>query len=170
MVEIWKQIDLFDGLFSVSNTGFIRNNKTNKILKQTMIKTGYYSVAVKPYGRTGINKCFRVHREVALAFLDRVDSKDFVNHKDGNKSNNCVENLEWCSRQENINHAHLNGLMHPAKGEKIASSRLTEQLVKIIRNEYKNGNVTLRELSIKYNIAHNTLSNAINRVSWKHVV
>lgn len=167
---MWKEIKPFDGLYAVSNTGLIKNNKTGKVLKQTINKTGYYCVAVKPCGRQGKGKCFRVHREVALAFLDKLDGKEFINHKDGNKLNNHIENLEWCTRQENIDHAYSNGLMHPAKGEKIASSRLTEQLVKIIRNEYKNGNVTLRDLSVKYNIPHNTLSNAINRVSWKHVV
>lgn len=165
----WKQIDIFDGMYSVSTTGLIRNNVTDKILKQSIIKTGYYSVTVRPFGRKGVCKCFRTHREVAIAFLSKINEKIFVNHKDGNKLNNDVSNLEWCTASENSRHAVENGLMNTPKGERVANARMTDELVRIIREEYKNGNITMADIGKKYGVAPNTISNAINRVSWKHV-
>jgi len=165
----WKEIDLFDKLYSVSDTGLLRNNKTNKILKQTIHKTGYYCVTVKPYGRNGKQKCFRVHREVALAFLPKSEEHTQVNHKDGNKTNNHVSNLEWCTGSENILHAIKTGLMKVRRGSDVRCSKLNVELIKKIRQEYKETKITLRELGKKYGVAHNTLCNAINKVNWKNV-
>lgn len=114
MKELWKEVKGFEGLYEVSNKGFVRSirRKVNfgtqarfvdaKILKPFKKKEGYLSVKLykecKQY-------TYYIHRLVAFAFCDGyVDGMD-VNHKDGDKTNNVSCNLEWCTRKENINHA-----------------------------------------------------------------
>jgi hypothetical protein len=75
----------------------------NKILKTTISNSGYYFLNIK-------NKGYFIHRAVAFGFLPLVDGKKNVNHKDGNKLNNELDNLEWCTKSENCKHAYLLGL------------------------------------------------------------
>lgn len=97
-IEIWKPIKDFEN-YSVSTFGNIKNNITDKILKLN-IKDGYSGVCLKNKER----KSFKVHRLVALAFIDNPENKSDVNHKDKNKINNNVSNLEWMTRKENNIH------------------------------------------------------------------
>ncbi len=167
---IWKEIQEYPN-YSVSNTGLIRNNNTNKILKQTINKTGYYFLAVAPNGRHGKTKCFRVHREVAKAFIPNPDNLPQVNHKDGNKLNNCVDNLEWCTNSYNVQHAYNNNLLIAPRGEECTFSVLTEELIAHIRSIYipRHKEFGLRALAQKFGLKHNTLSNALNGNTWKHI-
>jgi len=99
MEEIWKPIKYFEN-YEVSTLGNVRNIKTGKILKQC-VKDGYKHLSL-----VGINlkKCFKVHRLVALTFLENPENKPDVNHKDKDKLNNCLANLEWMTRKENNIH------------------------------------------------------------------
>lgn len=123
MQESWRDVKGYEELFSISNTGKLYSKISCKILKQHIRKNGYCTVASKIGGRKGKQVCFKIHRLVAEAFLDPPSqslldeaSKTFygivlVNHKDGDKQNNHVNNLEWCSHSENIKHAYATGLM-----------------------------------------------------------
>ena len=93
--------------YSITKDGKIINNKTNKILKQTIDYYGYCKVALC---NNGINRTVRVHRILAIAYLPNPENKCDVNHIDGNKSNNDLLNLEWATRSENVKHAFRNGL------------------------------------------------------------
>lgn len=108
MIEIWKDIKGFEGLYMVSNTGKIksfterslRKNKSGVILSPGLTR-GYESVGLCKDGkRTSVT----VHRIVAEAFLPNPNNYSEVNHKDENKANNSVENLEWCSRNYNMSY------------------------------------------------------------------
>lgn len=106
-MEIFKDIKDFKGLYQVSNMGRIKSLKLKKekILKPNILKTGYCIVHLckdkKRYAKT-------VHRLVAEHFLKNKNNYDQVNHKDGNKKNNVVENLEWCNESINILHSYRN--------------------------------------------------------------
>lgn len=116
MEEVWRlvTIDDYGDKYSVSSLGRIRNNDTWEILKTHEIKGGYLRVNLYPRGNAKHGSKRRlVHRIVAFAFLydDYIEGiTTDVNHIDGNKHNNSVENLEWCTRTHNAQHAQRTGL------------------------------------------------------------
>ena len=109
-MEEWRQISDFPN-YSVSNFGNVMNDKTNKMLRLCN-KSGYYNISL-----TNDNnyKTFKVHRLVALAFIENIENKPEVNHKDKNKLNNNITNLEWMTRTENN--------IHRCKGLKITCNK-----------------------------------------------
>lgn len=151
--EIWKDIPNFEGLYQVSNLGNVkaleRKRNCNKgygvirehIMKQTNSRSDYYRVPLTD--RSHIKKYYSVHRLVALAFIPNPNNYEEVNHIDGNKSNNNVKNLEWCTRSYNIKHAFDTGL-NPTKKNIIEYVSKLEERIKTLENkmydvEYKVG-------------------------------
>lgn len=115
MQEIWKDFVNYEGAYQVSNLGNIRslnynNNHKIKNISQHIHKTGYLMANLS---RNGVSKTTNVHRIVALAFLPNPNNYKCVNHKDGNKLNNNVSNLEWCTYRQNTLHAIEHGLAKP---------------------------------------------------------
>lgn len=115
-------------------------------------------------------KCLNryVHRLVAEAFLGTDPAKPEVNHISGLKADNRLENLEWCSRQQNIDHAR-----HVLKTWKVGSARrdskLTEDIVRAAREEYRRGGTSTRLIGLKYGVTQAVMCAAINGKSWSHV-
>lgn len=112
MEEIWKNIKEYKGKYQVSNKGRVKNTNTNKILSQSTNNCGYYRVSL--YSNK-ITKVVDVHRIVAETFINNPKNKKEVNHIDGNKANNNINNLEWVTHKENINHAWKNKLFEPVR-------------------------------------------------------
>ncbi len=106
MERTWSKIDGFYN-YSVSNDGLIRNDKRNQVKAQRVNKDGY---SVTDIYRDGERFTYRVHRIVANEFLDNPENKEEVNHIDGDKTNNNVDNLEWVTKSENMKHAYDTGL------------------------------------------------------------
>ena len=117
MKEEWKIIKDFEN-YSVSNFGNIKNNITGKVLKLRINKTGHLTVNVKPNGRYEKSKTFKLHREIAIAFIPNPNNLPIINHKDGNKLNNDINNLEWSSVSYNMKHAYDNNLRQRTRGAK----------------------------------------------------
>ena len=122
--EIWKDIPGYEGFYQASNLGRIKslvlyNNrykkyiKREKVLKTTTQKTGYLMLTLcKDKKKSNL----LVHRIIAKTFLSNPNNYPQVNHKDGNKKNNCVDNLEWCTSSENQKHAYRLGLQKVCGG------------------------------------------------------
>ena len=123
MQEIWKDIKGYEGLYQISNLGNVKsiryfnhaNNKAytrNRLLKTSKTEKGYLRVELYKKGK---GKKIRVHRLVAETFLPNLYNFKEINHKDGNKQNNCVDNLEWCTHSYNMREACKLGLVIPPK-------------------------------------------------------
>ena len=108
--EVWKKIILNEQItnYSVSSLGQVRNDITNRILSQG--NDNEYKTVGLSLGSGKIKRC-RVHRLVAEAFIENKDNKPYVNHRDGIRYHNSIENLEWVTPSENSIHAHKNGLV-----------------------------------------------------------
>lgn len=122
MEEIWKDIDGFEGIYQVSNLGNIKTLQRNiyrkktgklhyiqpeKLLNPSLLPIGYYYISMH---NKGLQKVKSIHSLVANAFIPNPENKRTINHKDGNKLNNRVDNLEWNTDKENLNHALDTGL------------------------------------------------------------
>ena len=140
-MEVWKEIEGFDGKIFVSNQGKIKSDLRNeRILKSQVDTKGYHrvSITVKKEKRT-----LKIHREVAKAFLPNPNNLPQVNHIDGNKNNNSVENLEWVTNRENALHALSNGLWdNVIKGAKAENEKRKKPVIAT------NGNKTLEFESV----------------------
>lgn len=126
MNEVWKDVKGYENLYQISNLGRLKSlskkgNYKNEYIRKTLTDIKGYSVCNlvkdKKY------KYVRIHRLVAQAFIPNLENKPQVNHKDGNKQNNCVNNLEWCTNSENQLHAIKMGLR---KNENISKGRKKE--------------------------------------------
>jgi hypothetical protein len=108
-LEFWKQIKIeYFTKYEISNNGIVRNINTKYIYKQYN-RNGYS--AINLYSDIAKNQNFSIHRLVAQTFIENPNNYEIVNHKDGNKLNNNVENLEWCTCKQNTNHALDNKLI-----------------------------------------------------------
>lgn len=99
MTEVWKDIEEYKGLYQVSNLGRIRRD--GQIRKTQINSVGYFTVDLYKNNK---RKTMLVHRLLASAFIPRVEGKNNINHKNGVRSDNTLDNLEWCTQQENIKH------------------------------------------------------------------
>ena len=102
-MEEWKNIIGYEGLYEVSNIGNVRNVRRNTLLRLSKNKYGYIQVWLY---KNGIKTGLKVHRLVAEAFLPNPDNLPQVNHLDEDKTNNSVDNLEWCDQKYNVNYGH----------------------------------------------------------------
>mgnify|MGYP003510690811 CR=1 FL=1 len=176
-MEIWKAIKDYEGFYEVSNLGNVRSvdrllynqhHKCDRRLKGKFIskaisKKGYYKLVLA----NKTKKYVEVHRLVALAFIPNPENKPCVNHINGIKTDNRIENLEWVTYSENSIHAYKNGLQLCKKGESSTYVKLKEwQVLEIRQNTNK---LTKRQLSELYNISKSVIGNIRNRNIWKHI-
>ena len=106
-IEVWKPIKGYESLYEVSNKGRIRNRCGKFLAHDTNNIRKYHRVCLC---RNYTRHICSVHRLVAAAFIPNPQNKPQINHIDGNKDNNCVENLEWCTNSENTKHAYFSNL------------------------------------------------------------
>lgn len=156
----WIDIHGYENLYRVSSNGEIYSIRSNKILKPFLRgrkPDGRYFVV--DLNKFGDSKTVSIHRLVAEAFIPNSNNLPCVNHKDGNKYNNCVDNLEWCTYLDNNNHAIKTGLKKYKSGIQNKNSKLTyDDVVEIkkclILGDSKYGT---RPLAVKYGVDHNVI-------------
>lgn len=156
--------------FSISNAGELRNNSTSKVLKPSTNENGYYVFVVRLH-QNGKKSGVVAHRAVAETFIDNPCKFPQINHKDGNKQNNNVENLEWCTCSENIRHAVKNQLLTTdhCRGALCNFAKLNEEQVKAIRRLYMTGDYTQKQLAELYNCSKENIKSIVNFHSWRHI-
>lgn len=182
--EIWKDISGYEGYYQVSNLGEVKGVSRSEIvnggiryrdvvkLKNLIEKNGYFRVGLRKI--TGKQTKFLVSRLVAIYFIDNPLNLPQVNHIDGNKTNNHVDNLEWCTGLENIRHSVKTGLRdyskcNPQKGEKSGVAKLTNENVLLMRLLRKEGRITYKAIGKLFGVSDGVAFAAISGRIWKHI-
>ena len=153
----------FEDLYSIDDQGNVFSHYRNKFLKPLPDTHGYLQVCLKKDKKAYWK---RIHRLVAIAFIPNPESKPEVNHKDGDKHRNQVDNLEWVTDSEQTKHAYDNGLAHSwLKGKRSNRAKLTEEQVQEIKNLYPA--IPVKELAFRYGIHKTCIYKILKGVSYK---
>ena len=171
--ELWKDISSFEGLYQISNLGRVKSLEKKRgrnlgviipeiIMKLSLSKRGYPRVQLQ---KNKFKKTIEVHKLVAGAFIENKYNKPQINHIDGNKKNNHVNNLEWCTNNENQKHAQKIGINNA--GVRNGNTKLSEVDVVTIRQLFPK----LRKFEIArlYDVKQSTVHAIIKRYNWKHI-
>lgn len=159
LLETFKELIIGNVCLIIGDKGTIINKQTDKIIKQHVSKCGYLAINIQTKPKR--TKRY-VHRLVAMAFLNSgKDFEDTVNHKDYNKLNNSVDNLEIVTREENASNSY--------KQEKHGKRKLSIEDVKKIKKILLDEKITLKEIAIMFNVSSDTISDIKRGKTWKNV-
>jgi len=176
MDKIWKRIPGYS-LYEVSNYGEIKtfnwkNSGTQRVMRPAMDNSGYLRTMLKRDSDGKIHTV-KVHRMVALAFLENPENKSQVNHINGIRNDNRLINLEWVTHSENAKHSFIIGLSSN-KGENNPCASLTDEQAKEILANYEFGKkarsgITKKQIAQKYNTTESVIKRLVQRKTWKHL-
>lgn len=169
MNEVWKDIKGYEGLYQISNLARVKSFKfykgTNeRILKNFKTSNGYLAVKLC---KNKTKKDMTIHRLVAKHFILNPEFKITVNHINGKKEDNSINNLEWSTYKENNEHARKTGLNNDV-GSNSHKAKISENEVIIIRNSYKLG-YTQNEICRWFGVSRALISLIVNNKRWKHI-
>ena len=169
MHEVWK--NLIDYEYQVSDQGNIRRiykNGNIKLLKKIKHPSGYLNIRLYKNNK---GKNFKIHRLVAEVFIPNPENKPQVNHIDGDKHNNRVENLEYVTSSENITHAWKNKLCDRKHllGSNNHNSTLVENEVYVIKGLLKHTSLTQKEIGSIFNVSNKVVSKIKRNIIWSHI-
>lgn len=162
--EKWKEIEGYNGDYLVSDKGRILSKKRGRVKYRKLTKDsyGYYVLVLTNNGK---RKHLKVHRIVAETFIENPDLKKSVNHKNGIKTDNRVENLEWMSFRENMIHAYDNNLIKSI--EETGVSKITMNEANQIRSILEQKMCTKKDISACYGISKSNINHIISNRIWK---
>lgn len=156
----------YEGLYAVNRKGEVRSIRKNIILKQ-WYTLGYLYVSL------GKSNKERVNRLVAKTFIPNTENKPEVNHKNGIKADNNIDNLEWVTGSENKKHAYKNGLReskNAVKAMAISRRKLSIQDAVEIKKLYKTGNYFYRQIGEMYNVSLDTIYHIIKNKTYREAM
>lgn len=171
MEEIWKDIKGYEGIYQVSNLGNVKSlnfhrEKKEKLLKPKLTKDGYFETTLFKEGKC---KFIRTHRLVAMAFIENPLNKKEINHKDGNKLNNNISNLEWVTSSENQKHAYKLGLQKVSGGAISNKKKVRCIELNVVKESLNEMQRYLCELGFTKTTKLNRLSSIVNSQNKKYL-
>ena len=161
---MWKQIENLD--YEINSEGIVRRISTKRIKKSFKRPDGY--IGIQLYVTKDKIKNYQLHRLIANAFISNPENKQYVNHKDSNRENNLLDNLEWATFEENVKHGYESGYASN-KGSKNGFSVLTEIQVLEIRKRRVEEKLSYQKLAEIYNVSYSCIAGIIQRTNWKHI-
>lgn len=164
-----ETINVYDlyGRYLISRDGEIFDNRRKKFITPQLDDKGYFRVALAVVGNRQKQKHFRLHRLLAITFIPNPDNKSFINHINGVKHDNSIENLEWCTHKENMQHSARIGLSKFYIGEKAKNVKITNKIaLKIYEDRLS---MSRKDISIKYGLSKCTIQNIMVGKTWSHV-
>jgi len=169
MIQEWKDVVGYEGVYQVSNLGEIRRilaygSRATRTLVPAMTKSGYLTVSLWHHNK---GRSLYVHRVVCEAFHGTQPGY-WCNHKDGIRTNNRSDNLEWLSPKQNEHHA-IASLGKSNAGERNGQAKLTAQQVRAMRFLHESGEYSIIDLASMFKIARRTAANIVARRSWVSV-
>ena len=168
MEEIFKCVVDFEGLYQVSNFGRVKSLRRNIIMKSQIDTRGYEILRLYKNKK---GKTFTVHRLLAKAFIPNPLNKEQINHKNCNRIDNRLENLEWVTPKENIRHAFEMGRINyeNRRGERVFNSKLKKEDVEYIRENYKYHDKIYNSLYFakKFNVSSRNILRIVKYEMWK---
>lgn len=166
MTEVIKEIKGFEGRYTISNLGIVRSLMTGKELKPYITKAGYARVNLR-YAKSRDYKSLLVHRLVAGNFIPNPNKYKEVNHKDCNRLNNEVNNLEWCTRFYNIKYAFQYGKASN-KGIRNPNSKLNSDDIKAIRCLADTGKFFNTQIAELFKVSSSTIDSIVKGKIWSN--
>lgn len=180
-MEVWKsllELTVNGDYYEISNLGNLRSidrityckNGVGKHFKsrKKAKKENNRGYVMTSLFKDGSEKTLLIHRLVALAFIPNPNNLPEVNHKDGNKRNNCVDNLEWMTSKENQNHARRSGLSNQ-HGQYSVNSKLKDHEAIEIRKLWDTGDYSQVKLSSIFNVSTSVIARVIKRKAYTHI-
>jgi len=166
MAEEWRDIPGYEGIYQVSDLGRVKRVATEHILKPRRNRWGYLQVQLSV--RTN-RKTWVVHRLVALTFIGPRPQGCDINHRNGIKTENHLDNLEYLSRKAHEHHTRTVLGLHDNEGEKNHAARLNESDVDRLRYLYSTGNYTGLELAELFGVSKSAIGYALSGETWSHL-
>jgi hypothetical protein len=177
--EIWKDMPDYVGLYQVSNLGRVRSLdrmigqkgggkqfKSGRILRPRNHPHGYVFISLY---KDGIANQVLIHRLVAIVFIPNPSNLPEVNHKNFNKKDNFVENLEWMTTKDNTRHAFAAGKINTSKGDNhfrsIVNSEKVIDMIKLF-----NSGIKMCDIARKFQVSYPCVFGIVKRKNWKHVI
>jgi hypothetical protein len=159
---------VFDGSLSVSEQGLVLNNITGRLIGAT--GTGRYpKISMSENGRAGPIRHIQIHRLVWLIYKGEIPTGFELNHKDGNKENRCLNNLELVSPKQNMEHAVINGLHKGKKAEENPQAKFSNQEVEMYRKRFHSGLLNIKSIVIEKSISSQSVSSMLKGVTYASV-